>query len=228
MRCSSQDGIVSRAVACAALFCVCSFLLANLELQIEGKDGWAKNLPTWRLKTALCRGGTPLTGYHIGLWSTMTAIFVVVVFLPSMLWGVCSDISFLTATLTHLGLFLAVEDAMWFALNYRNPENHFGLAKQLLGYAASGVAVLCGWFITCALRSEPAPTAVWAFLAQLGVCITFVLAARLFRPVYRWSDLALHNQSAATVTVSNTPAIVIPRVQGVKGVRGDFCGARSV
>ena len=49
-------------------------VLALLEIQIEGKDGWAKNLPCWRPKNKdsfavraymFFMSGRELTGYHI-------------------------------------------------------------------------------------------------------------------------------------------------------------------
>jgi hypothetical protein len=45
-----------------------AFILALWEVQIEGKDGWAARLPTWRLENAWVlkvTGGRPLTGYHV-------------------------------------------------------------------------------------------------------------------------------------------------------------------
>lgn len=51
------------------LFGLC---LAMIEIEIEGKDGWAVNLPTWRRFTILSRvvfGGRPTTGYH--MWLSM-------------------------------------------------------------------------------------------------------------------------------------------------------------
>ena len=53
-------------------------LLALLEIQIEGREGWAKNLPTWRLRgTWLNRllGRQEFTGYHLHLNLLMLALF---------------------------------------------------------------------------------------------------------------------------------------------------------
>ncbi|MDO8265143.1 MAG: hypothetical protein Q7T34_02120 [Candidatus Parcubacteria bacterium] len=46
-----------------------SFITAKLEIQIEGKYGWAQNLPTWRKTEGfLVRlQGFPTTGYHTWL-----------------------------------------------------------------------------------------------------------------------------------------------------------------
>lgn len=46
---------------------IVAFTLAKLEIQIEGKHGWAENLPTWRIKnkwTKIFWGNQAYTGYH--------------------------------------------------------------------------------------------------------------------------------------------------------------------
>lgn len=51
------------------LFLIC-FCLANLEIQIEGPDGWAAKLPTWKNTNPNITwvfGGRPITGYHLFL-----------------------------------------------------------------------------------------------------------------------------------------------------------------
>ncbi len=44
-----------------------SFLWALMEIQIEGKEGWARNLPTWRIPNHRCLdlvyGGAEITGH---------------------------------------------------------------------------------------------------------------------------------------------------------------------
>ena len=52
-------------------------ILALWEIQIEGKDGWAANLPCWRLEkgwVVRLTGGTPITGYHVYMIVFMLAI----------------------------------------------------------------------------------------------------------------------------------------------------------
>ena len=49
------------------LFLAC-WLLAKLEIHIEGEHGWAEKLPTWRVASPLVlrlTNGKPLTGYHV-------------------------------------------------------------------------------------------------------------------------------------------------------------------
>ena len=55
---------------------ILAFLVAKLEINIEGKYGWAEKLPTRKIKnkiTDLLLGGAPLTGYHF--WLFLTILF---------------------------------------------------------------------------------------------------------------------------------------------------------
>ena len=47
---------------------ITAVLFALLEIQIEGPNGWASSLPTWRVEnrwTRLFYSSKPLTGYHL-------------------------------------------------------------------------------------------------------------------------------------------------------------------
>ena len=60
-------------------------LLALLEVQIEGTNGWAAALPTWRADGALVKaitGGRPITGYHVYLWLLLLALLHTPLLLP--------------------------------------------------------------------------------------------------------------------------------------------------
>lgn len=103
-----------------------AIIWAKLEIQIEGKDGWAKNLPTWRKinrVTKIFLGGRPLTGYHFWMW---VFLFYAVHFL------VCIFTSFFTQwslgkqllLIGYLIIFAILEDFFWFVFN---PA--FGLKK---------------------------------------------------------------------------------------------------
>src|SRR5215475_6361939 len=52
-----------------AYFFLIAFILAHLEIQIEGPHGWAEKLPTWRWDGRFVRRwfGKPVTGYHLCL-----------------------------------------------------------------------------------------------------------------------------------------------------------------
>jgi hypothetical protein len=102
---------------------VTAAVFATLEIQIEGPNGWAANLPTWRLDnrwTRLFYGARPLTGYH--LWMQVFVLLMIHVPLalqPSIWsWGLELRVA------SFYPLFFIVEDFLWFVIN---PA--FGLAR---------------------------------------------------------------------------------------------------
>jgi hypothetical protein len=101
---------------------IIAFLGAKTEIHIEGKDGWATNLPTYRIHnsvTQLIFGKQPVTGYHLWL-----VLFVAsIVHLPLLL-GVPWSISRELQLLALLCFFVVLEDFFWFVLN-----PHYGLKK---------------------------------------------------------------------------------------------------
>lgn len=99
-----------------------SFVLAKLEINIEGRNGWAKNLPTWRISnsfTKLIYGDSPLTGYHLWLMAFMF-VFLHFPFFVGLQWKLSNE--FLVISLFFSIWFL--EDFLWFVLN-----PHFGIKK---------------------------------------------------------------------------------------------------
>lgn len=97
------------------LFCflfIYSTVLAKLEIQIEGKNGWASALPCWKIKSR----GWLLTGYH--LWMNLFIILVLHFPLFFIQWNwrlECLVFGFLLAS-------WELEDFLWFVLN-----PHYGL-----------------------------------------------------------------------------------------------------
>jgi len=91
-------------------------LFAHVEIQIEGPNGWAADLPTWRLATAPALqslfGGREITGYHAFIFTFMFTAF----HLPIVLTGHFS-LRLEARILGCLMLFWILEDALWFALN---------------------------------------------------------------------------------------------------------------
>src|SRR5262245_14960192 len=101
-------------------FFAIAFALAHLEIQIEGKHGWAERLPTWRWQSdAVLRwAGKPVTGYHVFL----QLFLLLVIHLPLMYTGFTLERE---AELIALFFLLAVFwDFLWFVCN-----PHFGLAR---------------------------------------------------------------------------------------------------
>jgi len=99
-----------------------SFFVAKAEINIEGKHGWAKKLPTWRIKnkfTKIFLGNYPLTGYHFWIFSGFLLLFHLSFFL-GLKWNISSELK----TLSLFLFFALMEDFFWFIFN-----PFFGLKK---------------------------------------------------------------------------------------------------
>lgn len=107
----------------AYLICVigCAFLWARMEIAIEGKDGWASSLPTWRIEhhilLDLFWGGRVMTGYHLWAFTGVLALF----HLP-LAWTGTWSIREELRVLGGVAFFWIAEDALWFAMN-----PHYGI-----------------------------------------------------------------------------------------------------
>ncbi len=94
--------------------------LAILEIQIEGKEGWAKNLPCWRpdpqsLAFKIYRvfmEGKELTGYHLAIFA-LVLVIVHFPFAAGVEWSLTGEIEALSSYLL-LGVFW---DYLWFVWN---------------------------------------------------------------------------------------------------------------
>ena len=101
-------------------FFAIAFVLAQLEIQIEGPHGWAAKLPTWRWQTpgVLRWAGKPITGYHVFL------LLVILLFLhlPMVYLGFSWERE--SEQLSLFCLLAVFWDFLWFVCN-----PHFGLAR---------------------------------------------------------------------------------------------------
>lgn len=156
--------------------------LAVMEIQIEGKHGWATQLPTWRYaRPWLLRltNGRPLTGYHIALGVLLLLFF----HLPQAWFGWSRQAEAITlASFFFLTVFW---DFLWFVLN-----PHYGLRrysqahvwwfpKRFLGLP---VEYYGGLFLSAlsyvALSSQDIATALseWAFAGAIFLGYVVVTA----------------------------------------------------
>src|SRR3954471_15263898 len=104
----------------SAVVVVAAFLFAKVEVHIEGPNGWAANLPTWKIQnklTDLLYGGRPLTGYHLYML-LFVLTFVHVAFAVGLPWSLKAE----ALVWSFMILFWIVEDFLWFVIN-----PHFGL-----------------------------------------------------------------------------------------------------
>jgi len=97
---------------------ILALLLALIEIEIEGKFGWAEKIPTWYKKTGISKafyllnGKKPLTGYHLFMLSFLFLIFHLVFFL-GLIWTLQKE-------LFILAIFFILScnwDFLWFVLN---------------------------------------------------------------------------------------------------------------
>ncbi len=94
---------------------VAATVLALLEIQIEGRSGWAAELPTWRVEnrwTRIFNNGKALTGYHFFL-NLLLLTLLNVPFLLGEAFSVTLELRIIAFVL----LLWTVEDFLWFVLN---------------------------------------------------------------------------------------------------------------
>ena len=91
-----------------------AFILAEWEIQIEGKDGWAAKSPGWRVEKGWLMklsGGRPVTGYHFYMTIFLIALVHLPLFFLAWTWRLeCLLLGF------YVGMVL-LEDFLWFVLN---------------------------------------------------------------------------------------------------------------
>ena len=93
-----------------------SVFFAMVEIQIEGQDGWAAGLPTWRVEDHwlldLLWGGRPMTGYHAWAFPFILLFFhLPLFFMGTVTWLLEARV------LGTLMLFWITEDFLWFVFN---------------------------------------------------------------------------------------------------------------
>lgn len=102
-------------IAFFLLAIACSIIFALLEIQIEGEDGWASKLPTWKFYRPWFKyipgGNKPLTGYHFYLWIFLFLYpHLVFLFTP---WSLKVELILISFVI----LVLRLEDFLWFVFN---------------------------------------------------------------------------------------------------------------
>jgi hypothetical protein len=107
---------------------VIGLLLAVIEIQIEGKGGWAATLPTWRPNESSKIGQwylrltkKDLTGYHLALMPFLF-LFFHWPFLMGLPWTFLAELE----TLAFFILFAVFWDFLWFVLNPHYSLRKFG------------------------------------------------------------------------------------------------------
>jgi phosphatidylserine synthase len=162
------------------LFCL-SLVLAYLEVQIEGRDGWAAKLPTWRVtKGWIVRwtGGRPLTGYHVAL----TAFLLLFFHYPALWteWTWSKELAVLSSYL----LLVPVWDFLWFVLNPAygleryNTKHVWWFRRWFLGFPVDYYVALVLSLVMAWCRPEPSALGEWVMITG-GLVVLTALAATL-------------------------------------------------
>jgi hypothetical protein len=105
---------VEHAIFIGFLF-LASWLFALLEIQIEGRYGWAENLPTWRIENKWTRTfyRKPITGYHL----YAQGFILLMAHAPFGLNMVPWNFHYELRILAFVVLFWILEDFFWFICN---------------------------------------------------------------------------------------------------------------
>lgn len=176
----------------ALFYFILATLVAMLEIEVEGKYGWAEKLPTWCRTHGLAAkiygvfmSGRPLTGYH-AIMFVLVPIFFHLPFASGMEWTFEGE-------LTTLAMYFAwcpVWDFLWFVLNpaygvrkFRKENIWWHNKVKWIGRVP--LDYIIGWVLSVLL-------AWWAGvleeqLAVLGLWMVFLLIVIALAPRYqRW------------------------------------------
>ncbi|MFA5126926.1 MAG: hypothetical protein WC465_02925 [Patescibacteria group bacterium] len=107
---------------------ILAIFLAILEIQIEGPNGWAKNLPTWRPQSKhwflrfyrKLMSDREATGYHMVMFT-----FVLLIFHLPYVFGLTPTWEHWVKTLSFFLMFVVLWDFLWFVLNPHYPLKRF-------------------------------------------------------------------------------------------------------
>ncbi len=138
------------------------FFFAQVEIQIEGANGWAANLPTWRIEhhwlLDIFWGGRAMTGYHAWVFPFVAMLFHFPLVFSGQ-WSLRAE----CRTIACLMLFWTTEDFLWFVCN---PA--YGLAR----FNPAGIAWHKHWLAF-------APVDYW--VAVVGMTLLFWFSNRQAR-----------------------------------------------
>lgn len=163
---------------------IIAVLLAYFEVQIEGPNGWAGILPTWRVTDPSITwifGGRPVTGYHVSLNLLLLSFFHWPLLFRK--W----DIIFEARTLSAFTLLATVWDFLWFVIN-----PNFGLSKYDSNhiwwfrhwFAGFPVDYFFGITMALALRCIPSLTGNEKFARSLSDGLSFVILVLIFTFIF--------------------------------------------
>lgn len=182
-----------------------AFVIAALEIEIEGSHGWASSLPTWRRSSWLCGGKRMLTGYHVFLASTLISACLTGVVIsgailqqPYVGVGVLLSLSvFVFAMLIEDSFWFVLNDEFWDALESGQVVNHFQSNEERIWlYVSNGTFACLLWLVGYGAwdaQWQLGATALGFLLASLILSQIFVRS--VVKPLYTIWQRQMHNKS---------------------------------
>ena len=135
-------------------------LLALVEIQAEGSNGWGENFPTWRVSNWLTRllwGKRPVTGYHLYL----NLFVLVLLHFPFAAGFVQWSGRLEFRVFAFLVMFWLLEDFLWFVLNPAYGLHRF--KREVVWWHAKN-----WWGFMPADYWIAAPLGAWLYWMSLG------------------------------------------------------------
>lgn len=190
--------------AAAIVLCLYALLMACLEIEIEGRDGWAERLPTWyRTSGAAARvfsllsSGKPLTGYHLFLLP-LTALTFHLPFVFGVPWTGARELAVIAAWVS----WLAAWDVLWFVLNPAYGWRRF--RRDNVWWHRTWIGPLPLDYLLAAVISLALAAAAYGLeggkgvfrdqTVLLGVFAGFVALMSALAPLYRRWYTAMHRE----------------------------------
>ena len=112
-----------------------AIILAYFEVQIEGQNGWASALPTWKTtdpRLTWIFGGRPVTGYHLALNLLLLSFFHWPILFNK--WTFINE----AKVISNFALLAVIWDFLWFVIN-----PYFGLQN----YNSENIWWFSNWFL---------------------------------------------------------------------------------
>ena len=195
---SATGGLMENLIAPLFWFAL-ALIFACLEIEAEGKYGWAEKMPTWYRTTGLipklyglAMDGKPLTGYHAFMFILPIMVFHVP-FVSGVEWTLAAEIM----TWAMYFLWCPLWDYLWFVLNphygFKNfrRRNVWWHAKgkwladlMPIGHLiAWGVSLLLAWGTSIFLQDDNGAELTKYLVTMFIFCILTV-ATIIFSPLY--------------------------------------------
>lgn len=118
--------MVTGVIITAAFWFIVAAVTACIEIEAEGKFGWAEKMPTWYRKTGLiaklygmAMNGKPLTGYHLFMF-----VYPLLIFHSAFFMGAAWTLELELWTMSLYFIFCPFWDFLWFVLN-----PHYGIKR---------------------------------------------------------------------------------------------------